>query len=50
MEIDRVSVTAWIEKRLLALMEDLAVHKNMKIGEMLEETVLHSFEKCLKVE
>ena len=48
MEIDRVSVTARIEKRLLALMEDLAVHKNMKIGEMLEETVLHSFEKMLE--
>ena len=45
MEIDRVSVTARIEKRLLALMEDLAAHKNMTIGEMLEETVLHSFEK-----
>jgi hypothetical protein len=29
-------------------MEDLAAHKNMTIGEMLEETVLHSFEKMLE--
>ena len=26
-------------------MEDLAIHKNMTIGKMLEETLLHTFEK-----
>ena len=44
-EIDRAPITARIENRLLALMEDLAVSKNMTIGEMLEETLLHTFEK-----
>ncbi|HTL59885.1 MAG TPA: VOC family protein [Candidatus Limnocylindrales bacterium] len=42
--IDRVPVTTRIEKRLAALMSDLAQHKNMTIGEMLEETLLHTFE------
>jgi len=42
--IDRVPVTTRIEKRLAALMSDLARHKNMTIGEMLEETLLHTFE------
>jgi hypothetical protein len=43
--IDRVPIEARIEKRLAALMHDLARHKNMTIGEMLEETLLHTFEK-----
>jgi hypothetical protein len=34
-----------IEKRLAALMRDLAQHKSMSVGEMLEETLLHTFEK-----
>jgi len=45
MEIERVPFEARIEKRLAALMSDLARHKNMTIGEMLEETLLHTFEK-----
>ncbi len=45
MQIDRAPLTAPIEKRLLALIEDLAGHKNMTVGEMLEETLLHSFEE-----
>ena len=44
-EIERVPVTARIDNRLLELMEDLAIRKNMTIGEMLEETLLHTFEK-----
>ena len=45
MEIERVPLETRIEKRLAALMDDLARHKNMTIGEMLEETFLHTFEK-----
>jgi glyoxalase/bleomycin resistance protein/dioxygenase superfamily protein len=45
MEIERVPFEARIEKRLAALVEDLARHKNMTVGEMLEETFLHTFEK-----
>jgi uncharacterized glyoxalase superfamily protein PhnB len=48
MEIERVKVEARIEKRLAALMQDLAKHKNMTLGEMMEETFLHSFEKLPK--
>src|SRR5256885_6893796 len=43
--IERVPFEARIEKRLAALLGDLARHKNMSIGEMLEETFLHTFEK-----
>ena len=42
--IQRRPVEARIESRLASLLEDLAVHKGMSIGEMLEETLLHSFE------
>jgi catechol 2,3-dioxygenase-like lactoylglutathione lyase family enzyme len=45
LKIDRVPVATRIEKRLAALMRDLARHKNMTVGEMLEETLLHTFEK-----
>jgi predicted enzyme related to lactoylglutathione lyase len=45
LEIERVPVRARIEKRLAALMTDLARHKNMSVGEMLEETLLHTFER-----
>jgi hypothetical protein len=44
-EIERVAVAAQIEKRLAALLGDLAQHKRMTVGEMLEEMALHSFEK-----
>ena len=45
MEIERVPFETRIEKRLASLMTDLARHKNMTVGEMLEEMLLHSFEK-----
>jgi uncharacterized glyoxalase superfamily protein PhnB len=45
MEIERVPFEARVEKRLAALLDDLAQHKNMTRGEMLEEAFLHSFEK-----
>src|SRR5437899_1973875 len=45
MEIERVPFETRIEKRLAALMTDLAQHKRMTVGEMLEEIFLHSFEK-----
>ena len=45
MAIERVAVNARLEKRLAALLGDLAQHKNMTFGEMLEEMALHSFEQ-----
>lgn len=42
--ITRVPVAARIEKRLAALLRDLARHKDMSVGEMIEETLLHTFE------
>lgn len=45
LEVERVPFNARIEKRLAALMNELAQHKNMSVGEMLEEIFLHSFEK-----
>jgi len=45
LEIERVPFEARIEKRLSALMVDLARHKNMPLGEMFEEILLHSFER-----
>jgi hypothetical protein len=44
LRVRRVPVRVRIEKRLAALMRDLARHKNMTVGEMLEEMALHSFE------
>ena len=43
-KVERVDVQARIEKKLASLMADLAEHKGMTVGEMLEETLLHSFE------
>lgn len=40
--VERVDVTARIEKRLAALLEDLAKHKRMTLGECLEEMILHT--------
>jgi len=48
LEIERVPLEARIEKRLAALLVELARHKNMTIGEMLEETFLHTFETVPK--
>jgi predicted enzyme related to lactoylglutathione lyase len=45
MKIERVAVEARIEKRLAALLGELAQHKGMTVGEVLEEMALHSFEK-----
>jgi uncharacterized glyoxalase superfamily protein PhnB len=43
-KVERVEIHARIEKRLAALVQDLAEHKGMTVGEMLEETLLHTFE------
>jgi catechol 2,3-dioxygenase-like lactoylglutathione lyase family enzyme len=43
--IGRVDVPARLEKRLAALLEDLAAYKQMSVGEALEEMLLHSFEE-----
>jgi uncharacterized glyoxalase superfamily protein PhnB len=45
MKVKRVKMEARIEKRLAGLLRDLARHKEMTFGEMLEEMALHSFEK-----
>ena len=42
--VQRVDVAARIEKRLAALLADLAKHKGLSVSETLEETLLHSFE------
>lgn len=42
--VERVVLDTPIEKRLAALLADLAVHKRMTMSELLEETLLHSFE------
>ena len=44
LEVRRVPMKVRVEKRLAALMRDLARHKKMTVGEMLEEAMLHSFE------
>jgi len=43
--IKRVELKTRIESRLASLIRDLARHKNFTVGEMLEETLLHTFEK-----
>ena len=42
--IERVDVHVRLEKRLAALLEDLARHKRMTIGNCLEEMILHTNE------
>lgn len=42
--IQRVKVEARLEKRLAAVLGDLARRTNRTVGEVLEETLLHSFE------
>ena len=43
-KIERVEVPLRLEKRLVALLHDLAAHKNMTIDSLMEETLLHTFE------
>jgi len=43
-KIERVDVPVRIEKRLAALLEDLAKHKRMSLGSCLEEMILHTNE------
>jgi uncharacterized glyoxalase superfamily protein PhnB len=43
-EIERVDVPVRLERRLAALLNDLAAFKHMTIGSLLEETLLHTFE------
>ena len=42
--IERVDVTVRLEKRLAALLQDLAVHKRMSLSSCLEEILLHTNE------
>ena len=42
LKIERVDVPVRLEKRLAALLEDLAKHKRMTIGSCLEEMILHT--------
>jgi catechol 2,3-dioxygenase-like lactoylglutathione lyase family enzyme len=44
LEIDRVDVPVRLEKRLAALLTDLAAYKHMSLSSCLEETLLHTFE------
>lgn len=46
LEIDRVEVGVRLEKRLAALLQDLAAHKRMDLGGCLEEIILHSLEQA----
>jgi len=43
-EIERVDVPVRLEKRLAALLRDLAAHKRMTINSCLEETLLHTLD------
>lgn len=43
-EIERVDVPVRLEKRLAAVLSDLAEHKRMSLASCLEETLLHTFE------
>jgi uncharacterized glyoxalase superfamily protein PhnB len=44
-KIERVDVPLRLEKRLAAVLEDLAKHKRMSINSCIEETLLHTFER-----
>jgi len=43
-DIERVDVPLRLEKRLAAVLRDLADHKHMTLTSCLEETLLHTFE------
>ncbi len=42
LHIERVDVRVRLEKRLASLLEDLAAHKRMSVGEVMEEMILHT--------
>jgi catechol 2,3-dioxygenase-like lactoylglutathione lyase family enzyme len=44
LEIERVDVPVRLEKRLAALLHDLAEHKRMSLNSCLEETLLHTLD------
>ena len=44
LEIERVDVPVRLERRLAAVLEDLAMRKGMSVSSCLEETLLHTFE------
>jgi catechol 2,3-dioxygenase-like lactoylglutathione lyase family enzyme len=44
LEIERVEVPVRLERRLAAVLADLARHKRMSVSGCLEETLLHTFE------
>ncbi len=44
LKIERVAVEARLEKRLAAVLNDLAQQTNRTVGEVLEETILHTFD------
>jgi catechol 2,3-dioxygenase-like lactoylglutathione lyase family enzyme len=44
LEIERVDVPVRLEKRLAAVLRDLAEFKHMSVSSCLEETLLHTFE------
>lgn len=44
LEVERVDVPVRLEKRLAAVLGDLARHKHMSVSSCLEETLLHTFE------
>lgn len=44
LKIERVDLPLRLEKRLAAVLKDLAEHKGMSIDSTLEETLLHTFE------
>lgn len=44
LEIERVDVPVRLERRLAALLDELAVRKGMSVDSCLEETLLHTFE------
>lgn len=45
LEIERVDVPLRLEKRIAAVLRDLAAYKNMSLTSCLEETLLHTFER-----
>jgi catechol 2,3-dioxygenase-like lactoylglutathione lyase family enzyme len=45
LEIERIDVSVRLEAHLAAVLRELAVHKGMTVGECLEETLLHTFER-----
>ena len=45
LKIERVELSVRLEKRLAALLKDLAEHKGMSVDSTLEETLLHTFEQ-----